>query len=307
VSAEANPYASMPAVADGEEDRSAPRWLAVVVSLFAVTFSGAGLLLLGRRRRALAWTVGGLVAGLPMMLSIPRLLLVSLVLHPLVHFAGMVATAVSAKGPLEQQRRPYLVALLILLAAFGFFVIRRTWLMQAFQMPSGSMLPTLLIGDKILVDKTVRAPGRGDVIVFQYPQEPSVEYIKRVIGLPGETVAIREGAVFIEGKPLDRRLLDVPCASEIGIGPSCQIWEERAGARTYQVAIDGNRRGWPFESRIPAGHYFVLGDNRDNSNDSRVWGPLPAKLVRGRVTSVWYSQEPNEGDMRWGRTGAPVE
>jgi signal peptidase I len=170
----------------------------------------------------------------------------------------------------------------------------RTFAMQAFKIPTGSMEPNLLIGDHLLVNKLVYSPSfgpledtllgkrpiaRGHVVVFKFPEDPTRDFIKRVIGLPGETVEIRNKQVFIDGKPLDEpyaHFIDAPLRPddpEYGLHPS-----------------DSIRDSWGPQT-VPAGELLVLGDNRDNSRDSRYWGFLPVDQVKGRALVVYWSYE----------------
>ena len=181
----------------------------------------------------------------------------------------------------------------------------RTWVVQAFKIPTGSMENNLLIGDHLLVNKFVFAPNatraeralmperdihRGDVVVFKYPDEPERDFIKRVIGLPGETLELRNKKVYINGKPLDEPYVHFlfPEDSESGISDSS--------------GFDVRRNYGPVT--VPAGHYFMMGDNRDNSQDSRYWGFMPRDYVKGKALFVYFSYgETPEGStsVRWSR------
>ena len=164
----------------------------------------------------------------------------------------------------------------------------RTWVVQAFKIPTGSMEQNLLVGDHLLVNKFVFSPTaiplerlllpngaveRGDVVVFKYPDEPERDFIKRVIGLPRETLEIKEKRIYINGE-----LLDEPYLTD-------QMPKVELGA----IAIDGRDNFGPIA--VPAGHYFVMGDNRDNSQDSRFWGPLPHSYLKGRAMVVYWSYD----------------
>jgi len=165
----------------------------------------------------------------------------------------------------------------------------RTWVVQAFKIPTGSMEENLLIGDHLLVNKFAYAPTvssieqavlpvrevhRGDIVVFKYPEEPERDFIKRVIGLPGETLEIRRGQVHIDGAPIEE-----PYLSEDEV--------------VLHGAVDDQPEFGPIS--VPEGHYFVLGDNRDNSQDSRYWGPLPANYVKGRAVVIYWSYDAESG------------
>jgi signal peptidase I len=170
----------------------------------------------------------------------------------------------------------------------------RTWIVQAFKIPTGSMENNLLIGDHLLVNKFIFGPTagsierkllpvrdirRGDVIVFKYPDEPDRDFIKRVIGLPGETLELRAKKVYIDGQPLDE--------------PYVHFLETSADAQEI-TSFDVRENFRPV--RVPEGFYFVMGDNRDNSQDSRYWGFLPRHYVKGRALMIYWSYESGRED-----------
>ncbi|MGH9411263.1 MAG: signal peptidase I [Vicinamibacterales bacterium] len=171
----------------------------------------------------------------------------------------------------------------------------RTWVVQAFKIPSGSMENNLLIGDHLLVNKFVFGPTplaigrallpvrpirRDEVIVFKYPDQPDRDLIKRVIGLPGETVELRNKKVYIDGKPLDEPFVHFLSP------PSVQDQEI--------TAYDVRENFGPVT--VPADQYFMMGDNRDNSEDSRYWGFLPRSYVKGKALLIYWSYESGRED-----------
>jgi len=176
----------------------------------------------------------------------------------------------------------------------------RTFAIQAFKIPTGSMEPNLLIGDHLLVNKLVYSPslgpwenallakrriGRGHVVVFKFPDEPTRDFIKRVIGLPGETVEIRDKQVLVDGKPLTEpyaHFTDRPL---------------RQGDPEFGGRGDSTRDNWGPQV-VPEGQLLVLGDNRDNSRDSRFWGFLPIDQVKGRAMFVYWSYEATREEYR---------
>ena len=177
-----------------------------------------------------------------------------------------------------------------LLVAGILALIIRSFVVQAFKIPSGSMEDTLLIGDHLLVNKFVFAPTlsglertllpidpvrRGDILVFKYPQDPERDFIKRVIGLPGETLEVRNKKVFINGKPLDEPYVHF-------LFPP----EERAPG---DVSFDLNQKSDYGPVTVPERQYFMMGDNRDNSEDSRYWGFMPADYIKGKALFVYFS------------------
>jgi len=177
----------------------------------------------------------------------------------------------------------------------------RTFLVQAFKIPTGSMENNLLIGDHLLVNKFVFAPTltraedmllpidpirRGDIIVFKYPEEPERDFIKRVIGLPGETIELRKKRVYINGQ-----LLDEPYVHYLSP-------PDEEGPPDFDVRVQYG------PVTVPAGHYFMMGDNRDNSQDSRYWGFMPRDYVKGKALFVYFSYgDTPEGStsVRWAR------
>ncbi|MDR5751164.1 MULTISPECIES: signal peptidase I [unclassified Caballeronia] len=199
------------------------------------------------------------------------------------------------------------------------FVVR-SFVVEPFKIPSGSMVPTLLVGDFILVNKYeygLRLPisntkltdgkplTRGDVVVFRYPKDESVDYIKRVIGLPGDTVAYEDKKLTINGKPVPETAQQDYFDDE-RIGYAKQFVEDLGGRRN---AILNNPQVPPFvigaddfpfrdncvynaqgvTCKVPSGHYFMMGDNRDNSADSRYWGFVPDKNIVGRAFFIWMN------------------
>jgi signal peptidase I len=214
--------------------------------------------------------------------------------------------------------------------AIAIALVLRAFVVEAFQIPSGSMIPTLEVGDHIFVSKfayglgipftnvkilELNQPERGDVIVFKYPIDPSTDYIKRVVGLPGDVVEVRQHEVFINGHPMPRRRLPIPCpASEShpGLGGDdrdCEEWEETLGSKRH-ATIQEPGRGHDFtRTVVPPGNVFVMGDNRDNSSDSRVWGTVQHDFIKGKALIIWWSRAPTDGwnlvtwfkSIRWGR------
>ena len=168
----------------------------------------------------------------------------------------------------------------------------RAFLVQAYNIPSGSMKPTLLVGDFILVNKLVYRFSdvqRGDIVVFKWPVDPRIDFIKRVIAVPGDTVEIKDYRVYINGEELPLRFL----GEEREDGFTKFIFEETLpNGVKHKIALYKDpiltRRDVP-ATKIPEGHYFVLGDNRDNSEDSRYWGLLPKENIVGKAFVVYYS------------------
>jgi len=195
------------------------------------------------------------------------------------------------KSAIREYAEAIAIALLIAL-------VIRTFVVQAFKIPSGSMIPTLEIGDHILVNKFIYGfripytrirllpftkPERGDVIVFVYPEDKSKDFIKRVIAVGGDTVEIRDKKVFINGKPWD--------------DPHAFFTDPRIIPR----GMDPRDNFGPV--KVPEGELFVMGDNRDNSRDSRYWGFVHVGEVKGKAFLIYYSWDSTNHGIRWSRIG----
>jgi signal peptidase I len=246
-----------------------------------------------------------------------------------------VAKAKTRGGDIWDSLRTLVYAVLI---AVGI----RTVAYEPFHIPSESMLPTLLVGDYVFVSKyaygyskysiifsppifegriLASAPRRGDVVVFRWPRDPSVDYIKRVVGLPGDRVQIRDGALLINGEPVKRRRIeDFERRDRFGnVTERVEQWEETLpGGATYTTLNLYNYNAGDNTGvyTVPAGHYFMMGDNRDNSQDSRVQvevggvGYVPADHLIGRAEVRWISIDQSAsllkpwtwfGALRWNR------
>jgi signal peptidase I len=184
----------------------------------------------------------------------------------------------------------------------------RTWVVQAFKIPTGSMENNLLIGDHLLVNKFVFGPTplaigrhtlpvrpirRGDIVVFKYPEEPDRDFIKRVIGLPGETVEVREKKVYINGTALDEPYVHFLAPPS---GPS----------ELHEVtSFDVRERFGPVT--VPADQYFMMGDNRDNSADSRYWGFLRRDYIKGKAMVIYWSYQAEREDYQDESAGATAK
>jgi len=188
-------------------------------------------------------------------------------------------------------------------------LVLRSFLFEPFQIPTGSMIPTLNIGDFIVVNKyaygvrlpvigtkilDVDEPKRGDIMVFIPPHDPSY-YIKRVIGLPGDHVRYDGKIVYINGEPLNQEYVDFINERR----PPVIYSQETVGGITHDIYTSPMptyiRPGswlWPEGRVIPEGHYFMMGDNRDNSSDSRVWGPVTEDNIVGKAVAVWMHKDP---------------
>ena len=187
----------------------------------------------------------------------------------------------------RSRAREYAEAILV---AVIFALFARTFLFQAFQVPTSSMEKNILVGDHLIVNKFIFAPHRegalsrllpyrsvrrGDVIVFKFPEDPRRDFIKRTVALPGETVEIRDKAVYVEGNRLEEPRI---------FHADDRVWPDDPG-----LADSSRRRDQSHPFTVPPDSYFALGDNRDNSYDSRFWGPVPAANLKGRAMFVYWS------------------
>ena len=196
------------------------------------------------------------------------------------------------KSKLQEYIEAIIMAILI-----AFFI--RTFVIQAYKIPSGSMKPTLQIGDHILVTKfnygvklplirstviPVGAPRRGDIVVFIYPEDRSKDFIKRLIGLPGDTIEVRDKKILVNGLP----------------------WSDAYGVNVDNMVIPGSVQ--PRDNfgpvTVPEGTLFVMGDNRDESYDSRFWGFVPMKEVLGKALIIYWSWNHEDHGVRWNRIGS---
>jgi len=218
----------------------------------------------------------------------------------------------------------------VLPPAVVLFLLVRTMLVEAFKIPSGSMENTLLVGDFLLVNKVVygagvpftdrhlpavRPPRHGDVVVFAWPVDPSKSFVKRLVGLAGDTLSMQDGVLVRNGRPVSE-----PYVPERGHGAGDAPREDFSWQRSYlvQPAVAALSEYHPSRDRwgplvVPPAHLFVLGDNRENSLDSRYWGFVPDSLLRGTPLVVYYSYTPDSSvtlpwlsRIRWTRVGAVV-
>ena len=232
--------------------------------------------------------------------------------------AGTIETLMREPGWVEQCKGvfPVIAAVLVL----------RSFLFEPFQIPSGSMMPTLLVGDFILVQKFAYGvkeplnnstlletghPKRGDVVVFKYPEEPTVDYIKRVVGLPGDRIIYRNKQLFIQ--PACAAAQDCPAIAKVEQtflssgdfiqgGVPLERYQEQLGNVSHRILKNPQQPDYvPMyfhqpgneadEWVVPEGHYFAMGDNRDNSKDSRFWGFVPERNLVGKAVFIWISFE----------------
>lgn len=237
------------------------------------------------------------------------------------------------KGTFREYSEALLLAVLVALFIRSFGI-------EAFKIPSSSMVPTLVIGDHIFVNKFIyglripltkirffeyRKPERGEVIVFIYPQDEHKDFIKRVVGLPGDKVDVKGSDVFINGEIIKKQKLTVesdvadkrrllvtgdPAFKTLPFVPGWQrtdYFVEKVGDANNIVQYEMGAFRQDSSYTVPDGHLFVMGDNRDNSSDSRDWGFVPYENVKGKAMFVWLSLDHDQGGLRWKRFGTWVE
>jgi signal peptidase I len=237
-----------------------------------------------------------------------------------------VASVPAYKEPvLVEYARSFFPVILIVL-------LLRSFLVEPFRIPSGSMMPTLLVGDFILVNKfayglrwpvldtkfiKVGEPHRGDVVVFRFPNEPSVDYIKRIIGVPGDRIYYRDKTIYINGKAVPHMPAGVYNGVGAGTGQTgyAEAVEDIGGVK-HDILLNPVAPDLPprcevlaFGPRtVPPGSYFAMGDNRDNSNDSRCWGFVPEANLVGKAFMIWmnWDSQRNGFPIDWSRIGTII-
>lgn len=182
--------------------------------------------------------------------------------------------------------------------------VRQQWV-ESFKVPSSSMEPTVMTGDMLFADKRYNRPGvkqpvqRGDIAIFVYPNDRSTYYIKRIIGLPGDKIQTRNDEVLVNGKSIRLQTQNLPGGVQA---------TETAGERRWQVFWASDKPALhPVELTVPAGQVFVLGDNRNDSHDSRVFGTVPLQDVVGKARQVWLSLDNPAQQVRWERLGKVLQ
>lgn len=210
-------------------------------------------------------------------------------------FAKAVSQTAAEPTIVEYARSffPVLAAVLVL----------RSFLFEPFQIPSSSMVPTLQVGDYILVNKfsyglrlpvvrdkvvEIGEPERGDVMVFFPPHQNNTYYIKRVIGVPGDKIVYRNKLLSVNGKPVPQKWLD---DTPLGRSSRIRMAAETVADEPHLMQVDRARPARDFAVTVKPGHYFMMGDNRDNSSDSRVWGQVPERDIVGKAVAIWMHWE----------------
>ncbi len=202
---------------------------------------------------------------------------------------------INTKSKLRENVEAIVIAIILAL-----FI--RTFVVQAFKIPSGSMKPTLQIGDHILVNKFIfgvkvpfigkkiiayKNPDHGDIIVFRYPENPDKDFIKRVIGVPGDVIESKNKKVYVN---------KIPIKNDVGVHTQSKIIPEYINPRDNFGPVT-----------VPADSYFVMGDNRDNSYDSRFWGFVGERAIKGKAFIIYWSWDSENFGVRWGRIGSMLK
>jgi len=225
---------------------------------------------------------------------------------------GSVASEQASQEPVvvEYARSFFPIILLVLLV--------RSFLFEPFRIPSSSMMPTLLVGDFIFVKKyayglrlpvvntkvmSVGDPHRGDVVVFRLPADPATNYIKRLIGLPGDVITYRGKQVFVNGVPVPIELNGSYLGKSGAAAPRLGL--ETIDGVEHEILIQPGRYGREGEFRVPEGHFFMMGDNRDNSRDSRYEGVgfVPEENLVGKAVAIWMNWDWSSSSLDWKRIG----
>ena len=201
-------------------------------------------------------------------------------------------------------------------------LVLRSFIVEPFRIPSNSMMPTLLTGDFILVNKydygirlpvidtkvvDVGKPERGDVVVFRFPEDPSTPFIKRVVGLPGDRIAYYEKVLYVNNEPMEQSAV----GRYVGFGSGAvmsgaSLRVERIADVEHSILVRPKAHTVQGTAVVPEGHYFVLGDNRDNSRDSRYWGTVPEELLIGKAFGIWMNWDFGHG-IDWKRIGKSID
>lgn len=203
-------------------------------------------------------------------------------------------------------------------------LVIRSFLIQPYRVPTGSLSPTVLPGDFIAVNQfayglrlpvlnckivNIGEPKRGDIALFRYPNDISILYVKRVVGLPGDHVVYRDKVLTINGKVMWQASIGMDLDISSGFSMPVQVKIEQLGDITHKIFINPGRNLWNtvVDVVVPEGSYFMMGDNRDNSEDSRSWGFVPEENLVGKAFGIWMSWNPEKHGIRWNRIGTKIK
>ena len=319
-----------------QEQKKEPRWgsddqvqpkkksrrYPLLAGIFSFFFPGLGHLYVGRAGRGLAFV--GLYFAIIVALGLLEVSFLSfaatifiLIIGGIYLVVDAVSLAKSVNSLTKESYAPkkynrwyvYLGYIVLWALLMNIFLLYRGTItgFETYRIPAGSMLPTLYIGDIIVVDTRDVDPVAGDVIVFIYPHDNSTNFIKRVIGLPGDEIAYDQKRLFINGTPVPQEQLK---DYQVGTG-SQEVdvveYSEVVGASTHSILNDRRRTARSMTISVPEGSYFVMGDNRDHSNDSRFWGFVPEANIVGKAYTIWFSWNSFDGGINWSRIGKAID
>ena len=217
---------------------------------------------------------------------------------------------------LVEYSRSFFPALLLVLLV-------RSFVIQPYRVPTGSLEPTVLPGDFILVNQfayglhlpvlntkivNVGEPKVGDIALFRFPENPSLTYVKRVIGVPGDHVVYKNKSLTINGRVMQQMDLGMALDQEYAVPSAVKVKQEVLPTVTHKIFIrDEITAGATIDVNVPSGYYFVMGDNRDNSDDSRHWGFVPESNLVGKAFAIWMSWDSQNHAVRWSRIGKAIK
>ena len=201
-------------------------------------------------------------------------------------------------------------------------LLLRSFLAEPFRIPSGSEKPNLLVGDFIVTNKfiygirlpvsytkiiSLEDPKRGDIAVFRFPVDPAINFIKRIVGVPGDKISYMNKVLYINGIPANQKLLgQATDENETGQALPVSLKEEDLLGVKHLIYVRPDVPAQDFSTVVPPGKYFVMGDNRDNSNDSRYWGFVPEENFVGKALWIWFSWDAEYNRIRWDRIGQAI-
>ncbi len=273
-----------------------------VAGLLSLVEPGLGQIYNGQARKGIIFILLQLLLIPALMLSLNSsyvlIYICVMVSATLVYYVIAVRDAVNCAKNIgkEYQLKKYnkisiYIAIIILTTIFNSslkLLVRNNYV-QAFKIPAGSMEPTLLVGDHILVDRQMAArnPKRGDLVIFEYPEDPSKDFVKRVVAVGGDIVAIKDKELYLNNSPVNE---SYSVHKETDLIPASKNPRDNFGPVT-----------------VPMGSYFMMGDNRDRSYDSRFWGFVDNSKIKGTVRNIYWSWDRKKQEVRWNRIGVKVQ
>ncbi len=284
-------------------------WLAF---LFSLVCPGLGQLYNGNLRIPAIAFVLSVMLALVMniyLFGTLKMLAIAIGIGFVIDIVFAIHAYVEAKRLGEVQLRPfqrwwaYLLFIVVLYGlpdGYGFLMPTR---FQSYEIPSESMVPTLLVGDRLVADGWAfwrKEPKAGEIVVFDYPRDPSIKYVKRLVGMPGDVVEMRDGVLYVNAQKIEQ-------TNPVPDGDYFTVYQEEFPGNPHALRrskLGGAANFAPVT--VPADSYFMVGDNRDRSSDSRVWGFVKRKELLARMAFVYFSRDPVTGKIRWDRIGAAV-